>query len=111
MESLKDSTQIPLLDQVPDQKPVPAYFDTNIFDNYLFFWVRNFVDLANRKTFSQEDHWSLRYQESSEGVTDKLSSVFARFKHKKNPLIKAIYNNNKGLFFPDCLFLTCLCLT
>jgi len=45
MESPKDSTQIPLLDQVPVQKPVPAYFDTNIFDNYLFFWVNKFVDV------------------------------------------------------------------
>jgi len=37
-------------------------------------------------------------------VTEKLSSVFARFKHKKNPLIKAIYNNNKGLFFQIAFF-------
>jgi len=60
--------------------------------------------LANKKTFSQEDHWNLRYQESSEGVTEKLSAVFERFKHKKNPLIKAIYSNNKGLFFKIAFF-------
>ena len=42
MESVPDPTQIPLLDP-PPQKQVPAYFDTNILDNCLFFWVNKFI--------------------------------------------------------------------
>jgi len=45
MDSLKDSTQIPLLDQ-PVEKPKPLYFDNNIIDNYMFFWVNKFVAVA-----------------------------------------------------------------
>ena len=45
MDSIPDSTQIPLLDP-PIQKSVPAYFDTNILDNYLFFWVNKFVNVS-----------------------------------------------------------------
>jgi len=98
MESIKDSTQIPLLDQ-PVEKPKPLYFDNNIIDNYMFFWVNKFVAMANRKTFSQEDHWDLRKEESSEGITHNLNSAFESNKHKKNPLIKAIYTTNKVIFF------------
>ena len=46
MDSIPDSTQIPLLDPPPPQKQVPAYFDTNILDNYLFFWVNKFVNVS-----------------------------------------------------------------
>jgi len=45
MESIPDSTQIPLLDH-PVQKQVPNYFDTNIIDKYLFFWVNKFVNVS-----------------------------------------------------------------
>jgi len=44
MESNQDSIQIPLLDQ-PPPKSKPTYFDTNIFDNLLFFWVNKIVDV------------------------------------------------------------------
>jgi len=46
-ESLKDSTQIPLLEPPVVQKPKPLYWNTNIFDNYLFFWVNKFVNVPN----------------------------------------------------------------
>ncbi len=47
-ESLKDSTQIPLLEPPLEvQKPKPLYWNTNIVDNYLFFWVSKFVDVPN----------------------------------------------------------------
>jgi len=52
--------------------------------------------LANKKTFSQDDHWDLRKQESSEGVTDQLSAAFEKVKAKKSPLIRALYLTNKG---------------
>jgi len=55
--------------------------------------------MANRKTFSQEDHWDLRKEESSEGITHNLNYAFESNKHKKNPLIKAIYTTNKVIFF------------
>jgi len=95
MESNQDSIQIPLLDQ-PIDKPKPAYFDTNIFDNYLFFWVNKIVDKTKKKTFSQEDHWNLRKSETSEDTTFNLSKTFEKVKNKKNPLLRALYHTNKG---------------
>ena len=44
MESNQDSIQIPLLDQ-PPPKSKPTYFDTNVFDNLLFFWVNKIVNV------------------------------------------------------------------
>ena len=47
-ESLKDSDSayIPLLGkETVVQKPTPFYFDTNIINNYLFFWVNKFVSV------------------------------------------------------------------
>jgi len=45
MESPKDSTQVPLLEPESAQKQVPNYFDTNLIDKYMFFWVNKFVDV------------------------------------------------------------------
>lgn len=104
------SAHIPLLEQVAHKK-TPLYFDINIIDNYLFFWVNKFVEvpnclfslgknncskLANKRTFKQEDHWDLRKEESSEGVTDKLSATFQEAKVKTNPLIRSIFATNSG---------------
>jgi len=54
--------------------------------------------LANKKTFQQDDHWDLRYQESSECVTDQLSATFEKVKAKKNPLIRALYTTTRGFY-------------
>ena len=49
---MEDSIQVPLLEPSSDvDKKVPEYFDTNIFDNYLFFWVNRFVSVINRLFF------------------------------------------------------------
>jgi len=43
-ESLKDSIYVPLGEKAV-QKQTRFYFDTNIIDNYLFFWVNKFVSV------------------------------------------------------------------
>ncbi len=103
-----DSAYIPLLQSVVP-KPTPFYFDTNIIDNYLFFWVNKFVNvptcfsfennfskLANKRSFQQDDHWNLRKQETSEGITNQLSATFHRNKVKTRSLVKSIFLTNKG---------------
>ena len=52
--------------------------------------------MANKRTFLQEDHWNLRKQETSERVTSNLSAAFQRAKDKKNPLVRSLFDINKG---------------
>jgi len=45
MEESNGSIQVPLLENQSNPKPPKAYFDTNIIDNYLLFWVGKFIDV------------------------------------------------------------------
>ena len=61
--------------------------------------------MANKKTFSQDDHWNLRHQESSEGVTSSLSSTFYKMQPQKFRLVNSIYSTNPGIFWKIVFFL------
>ena len=71
-------------------------------------FLKNLIKVANKKTFSQDDHWNLRHQESSEGVTTSLSSAFYKIQHKKFPLIRSIYSTNQGIFW-GIIFFSLMC--
>jgi len=47
MEQSSGSLQVPLLGNQPNPRPSRSYFNTNIIDDFLFFWVGKFIDVLS----------------------------------------------------------------
>ena len=102
----KGSRSIPIQAFETDPKPsLPKYLDFNIFNRIFFFWVTTIVNvsfflfisliislqLGNKKTFQQDQHYDLRETEDSGWIAKNFANEWDQVKQESYPLIRTHY--------------------